>query len=332
MLIVLSVSMGKNIVSAPPKKVQKVSLIVEKIHQHNRDALFQANRTKKHLRQLARKEKRDAKNSLPIEQSSTIVLNCSQTYPQQDQSLNAMKEKQLSQPKTSVEEVPYLTSEHNIEPGLTLHYTAKELKELYGWDKAPQIAVQNKAGGQCAFQAHTSLMCSVKSIGPTHPFGQVPFIKSKMIASVNSINNQMLVGNIPTDRWNSQHLYAGDDKLHEFSVHAFLHMGGCLNPYRYRTMRTKGGVCYGLHWLLKQSSGYFIVYGNRHGLEDEGKKKFLESFHYLAVNVEKKIVMDNKTSQGYLRLCEEAFQNRMKTIHTILRFEKLEGRVWKVVF
>ena len=324
--------MGKNKVSVAPKKVHKVSLVLEKIQQHNRDALYQTNRAKKHQRQLARKDKRTAKKCCQMEQTSAIQLNGSQAPSEEGQSVAASEGYKPSQPKTSVEEVPFLTSEHRIEPGLKLHYSAKELKDLYGWDKAPQIAAQNKAGGQCAFQAHTSLMWSIRSIGPTHQFGQVPFIKSKMVASVNSINNQMLVGDIPTDRWNSQHLYAGDDKLHQFSVHAFLHLGGCLNPYRYRTMRTKGGVCYGLHWLLKQSSGYFIVYGNRHALEDQGKKKFLESFHYLAVNVEKQVVIDNKTSQGYLRFCEDAFTDRMKTIHTILRFEKLEGRVWKVVF
>jgi hypothetical protein len=51
---------------------------------------------------------------------------------------------QPPQCKTSVDEVPFLTTEHRIEPGLLqLHYSAKELKDLYGWDKAPKIAVQN---------------------------------------------------------------------------------------------------------------------------------------------------------------------------------------------
>jgi hypothetical protein len=314
---------------AAPKKALKVSPVLEKIQQQSRDALYQSNRTKKHCRQLARNSKRTVKKKQMAQSSAMPVLF-------EEGQLIAAASEGFQQPpqcsKTSVDAVPFLTLEHRLEPGLQLHYSAKELKDLYGWDKAPTIPAQNKAGGQCAFQAHTSLMWSICSIGPTHQFGQVPFIKSKMVASVNSINKQMLDGDIPTDRWNSQHLYAGDDKLHEFSVHAFLHFGGCLNPYRYSTMRNKGGACLGLHWLLKQSSGYFIVYGNRHDLEDEGKKKFLESFHFLAVNVEKQIVIDNKTSKGFLRLCKEAFTDRMKTIHTILRFEKLEGRFWKVVF
>ena len=325
--------MGKNRSSVSAKNAIKVTPVLEKIQQHGRHALYQVNRSKKHQRQLARKIKR-LSHQQPV-QSSAIQLPDLQNISETEKIVAAYTlppQQSPQQPKNEVEEVPYLSAEHRKEADVKLEYSAKELKTLYGWDKAPNIAAQNKAGGQCGFQAHTSLMWSITSIGPTHQFGQVPFIRSKMVASVNSINQQMLRGDIPTDRWNSQHLYAGDDKLHEFSVHAFLHFGGCLNPCRYRTMVTKGGSCLGLHWLLKQSSGYFIVYGNRHDLQDAGTKKFQDSFHYLAVNIEKQVVIDNKSSKGFLRLCQEAFAARMKTVHTILRFEKLEGRVWTVVF
>ena len=325
--------MGKNRSSVSAKNAIKVTPVLEKIQQHGRDALYQVNRSKKHQRQLARNIKR-LSHQQPV-QSSAIQLPDLQNISETEKIVAAYTlppQQSPQQPKNEVEEVPYLSAEHRKEADVKLEYSAKELKTLYGWDKAPNIAAQNKAGGQCGFQAHTSLMWSITSIGPTHQFGKVPFIRSKMVASVNSINQQMLRGDIPTDRWNSQHLYAGDDKLHEFSVHAFLHFGGCLNPCRYRTMVTKGGSCLGLHWLLKQSSGYFIVYGNRHDLQDVGTKKFQDSFHYLAVNIEKQVVIDNKSSKGFLRLCKEAFAARMKTVYTILRFEKLEGGVWKVFF
>lgn len=328
--------MGKSSGSvASTSKANKVSPVLAKIQQHDRDALYKANRSKKHERQLARRLKRLSKKIPQPVQSSAIQPSDLPNSSDEAEIVadHSVRPRQSpKQPKNAVEEVPYLSAEHRKDADVPLEYSAKELKTLYGWDKAPTIPPQNKAGGQCAFQAHTNLMWSIRSIGPTHKFGQVPLIRSKMLASVNSINQQMLRGDIPTDHWNSQHLYAGDDKLHEFSVHAFLHFGGCLNPCRYRAMVTKGGSCFGLHWLLKQSSGYFIVYGNRYGLEDEGTRKFLESFHFLAVNIEKKIVIDNKSSKGFLRLCEEAFEASMKTVHTILRFEKLEGRVWKVDF
>jgi hypothetical protein len=121
-------------------------------------------------------------------------------------------------------------------------------------------------------------------------------------------------------------------KLSSFSVHAFLTFGGTCNPFRYYEMHTNSGHNLGLLWLLKQSAGYFVVYGNRLPIEKSGTKKFKESFHYLAINIGKKVIIDNKSTGGFIRFCRESFEKRMPTVHTILRFEKLEEDTWKVVF
>ena len=321
----------------PLEKTSRSSLVLAKIQQHSKDALYIENRAKKHQKQLARKLKRDEKKrnlkgTIQIATEAAGINDPQVKMATNPLPLSVSRQNRLP-PKNTVEEVEYLHLEHMRDSNSTsLHYSAKELKLLYGWETAPKIPKQNKEGGQCAFQAHTNLMWSITSIGPNHKYGDVNMIRSKMRASVDTINKEMLDGNIPTDRWNSQHLFAGDEKLHQFSVHAFMHLGGSLNPFRYHMMTNKGGSCLGLHWLLRQSSGYFIVYGNRYGEEDIGKKKFLDSFHYLAVNIEKRVVIDNKASKSFLRLCAEAFTERMKTVHTILRFEKLEQKVWKVAF
>ena len=67
-------------------------------------------------------------------------------------------------------------------------------------------------------------------------------------------------------------------------------------------------------------------------MNESGHKDFKTSFHYVAVNVNKKLVIDNKSSGAFLRLCREAFTERLKTVHTILRFELLEEGIWKINF
>ena len=211
------------------------------------------------------------------------------------------------------------------------------MKELYKVDTVPKLANQKKTlGGQCAFQAHRNLMKSVTSIAADPKqakFVDDDTIRLTMSNTVRDILALMDAGKIPVNERKSHHLYPGDVELKEFSVFAFKKMGGRLAPYyRYKEMRLSGGANCGLGWLLRQPGGYFIVYGNRESIEASSKSKYAASFHYLAVNIEKKIVIDNKTDGTYLRLSQEAFDDRMKTVHTILRLEKLVDNGWKIVF
>jgi hypothetical protein len=220
-----------------------------------------------------------------------------------------------------------------------LWYSGKELRVLYPWlDKAPEIAPQAKSqGGQCAYQAHFNLMNSIDSIATNPNPKQKRFvdhvqIRNIMSKTVTDVLALLEAEKIPLDQYKSHHLYPGDKDLISFSVHAFLAMGGKLTPYRYKEMRAAGGMHYGLLWLLRQSAGYFIVYGNRLPIEDVNKPAYGESFHYLAVNIKKRLVIDNKSTQTFLRLSQEAFDLRMKTVHTILALEKQDGAEWKIDF
>ena len=213
----------------------------------------------------------------------------------------------------------------------------KEVKKLYQVDKIPKLAQQKKTvGGQCAFQAHRNLMKSISSIASDPKqakFIDDNIIRQTMSNTVRDILALMEAEKIPVNEWKSRHLYPGDVELKEFSVFAFKKMSGRLTPYyRYKEMRITGGTNSGLGWLLRQPAGYFIVYGNREPVEASSTSKYAASFHYLAVNIEKKIVIDNKLDGTYLRLSQEAFDHRMKTVHSILRLEKLVDNGWKVVF
>ena len=163
-------------------------------------------------------------------------------------------------------------------------------------------------------------------------FSNADEIRTMMSNTVRDQLALMDAGKIPLNMMKSHHLYPGDIKLKSFSVSAFLAMGGKMTPYRYKEMRFSGGGNCGLLWLLRQEAGYFIVYGNRLPIEDIKKKAFKESFHYLAVNVQKKLIIDNKSSQSFLRLSMAAFELRLKTVHTILALEKQEGNEWKHIF
>ena len=204
--------------------------------------------------------------------------------------------------------------------------------KLYQVDKIPKLAQQKKTvGEQCAFQAHRNLMKSVSSIASDPKqakFIDDNIIRQTMSDTVRDILALMEAGKIPVNNWKSRHFYPGDVELKEFSVF------GRLTPYyRNKEMRITGGTNCGLGWLLRQPAGYFIVYGNREPIEASSTSKYAASFHYyIAVNIEKKIVIDNKLDGTYLRLSQEAFDHRMKTVHSILRLEKLVDNGWKVVF
>jgi len=204
-------------------------------------------------------------------------------------------------------------------------FVKQEVKELYQLDKVPKLAHQKKSlGGQCAFQAHSNLMKSITSIA-TDPkqakFIDDTIIRQTMSNTVRDILTLMDQGKIPLNEFKSHHYYPGDVELKEFSVFAFKKMGGRLTPYRYKEMRLTGGPNCGVGWLLRQPAGYFIVYGNR---EATDSSKYEASFHFFAVNIEKRLIIDNKTTGTYLRLSQVAFDNRrMKTVHSILRLEKM---------
>ena len=212
-------------------------------------------------------------------------------------------------------------------------YVKQEVKELYQLDKVPKLAYQKKSlGGQCAFQAHSNLMKSITSIA-TDPkqakFIDDAIIRQTMSNTVRDILTLMDKGKIPLNEPKSHHLYPGDVELKEFSVFAFKKMGGRLTPFRYKEMKLAGGPNCGLGWLLRQPAGYFIVYGSREAIESS---KYEASFHYLAVNIEKRLIIDNKTTGTYLRLSQVAFDDRMKTVHSILRLEKMVENEWKIIF
>ena len=214
-----------------------------------------------------------------------------------------------------------------------LMYVKQEVKELYQLDKVPKLAHQKKSlGGQCAFQAHSNLMKYITSIA-TDP-KQAKFIDDTIIRQTMSNTDRDILtlmdqGKIPLNEFKSHHYYTGDVELKEFSVFAFKKMGGRLTPYRYKEMRLTGGPNCGLGWLLRQPAGYFIVYGNR---EATDSSKYEASFHFFAVNIEKRLIIDNKTTGTYLRLSQVAFDNRMKTVHSILRLEKMVENERKITF
>ena len=220
-----------------------------------------------------------------------------------------------------------------------LWYSAKELKVLYPWlDTAPEIAPQSKSlGGQCGYQAHYNLLHSIESIATNPDPKRKKFVDPKEIRQMMSktVSDQLALmetGKIPLNTMKSEHLYPGDINLKSFSVSAFLAMGGKMVPYRYKEMFHPGGTNCGILWLLRQEAGYFIVYGNRLPIEDIKKKAFKDSFHYLAVNIQKRLMIDNKSSHAFVRLSQEAFDSRLKTLYSILALEKKEGNEWKHVF
>jgi hypothetical protein len=106
--------------------------------------------------------------------------------------------------------------------------------------------------------------------------------------------------------------HPGDEELEVFSVHAFLSMDQEMcQPYKYFLMRSKSGSLLSFDWLLTQNHGYFIVYGSREDgdlvVTQKQHQKFVGAFHFLAVNVKKKLVIDNKNVGGFRRLCRQIF-------------------------
>ena len=85
------------------------------------------------------------------------------------------------------------------------------------------------------------------------------------------------------------------------------------------------GYYFGLEWLLRQPSGYYIVYGC-------AKIDVPDSAHFLAVNIPKRLVINNKTSGSFMKLCRDVFNVHLPYIHEILRCEKLVDGEWKVSF
>ena len=63
-------------------------------------------------------------------------------------------------------------------------------------------------------------------------------------------------------------------------------------------------------------------------------KMYAEGYHFLAVNIEKKLIIDNTSLTPFLRLCAEAFVARLPTVIEVLRLEKkFNGEeMWKVDF
>ena len=91
-------------------------------------------------------------------------------------------------------------------------------------------------------------------------------------------------------------------------------------------MRT--GNYHGLEWLLRQPSGYFVVYG----CTKSDATGTPDNYHFLAVNVPKRLVINNKTAGSFMRLCKEVFDAYLPYVHEILRCEKLVDGEWKVNF
>ena len=81
------------------------------------------------------------------------------------------------------------------------------------------------------------------------------------------------------------------------------------------------GNYHGVDWLLRQPSGYFILYGEVNS-----------QFHFLAVNIPKRLVIDNKTKGSFMKLCREVLSKHLPYVHEILRCEKCVGNEWKVCF
>lgn len=307
------------------QKIHEVSL-EEKI-EHRRKK--QANRKLK--RQMAKEKRRenihDALDSPPTNGEVAIAGIPRKKQPPPPPKVKAPIRRMLDHPHT-----------FDVSQG-KLWYSAKELKVLYPWlDTAPEIAPQSKSlGGQCGYQAHYNLLHSIESIATNPDPKQKKFVDSKEIRQMMSktVSDQLALmetGKIPLNMMKTEHLYPGDINLKSFSVSAFLAMGGKMNPYRYKEMFFPGGKNCGILWLLRQEAGFFIVYGNRLPIEDIKKKAFKDSFHYLAVNIQKRLIIDNKSSHAFVRLSQEAFDCRLKTLYSILALEKQEGNEWKHVF
>ena len=229
-----------------------------------------------------------------------------------------------------------LPTDKNSGNKLPLLYSTKELMEMYNSDKKPTLAEQNKSGGKCAFQAYCNLLWSISSIGKGSDFGNDKVIEVRMIAAVSEVNTAMEKNIL--DKMNP-YLNPGDLKLKLFSCHAFRVMkqiqpGVCL--YRFRVMRGNKGQLLSSDWILRQDKGYFIVYGNRYPVEKENEKdlKYASSYHFLAVNVSEKLIVDNRKNDSHLRLCAETFKERLPTVFEVLRLEKLVkgGKIWQVYF
>jgi hypothetical protein len=83
----------------------------------------------------------------------------------------------------------------------------------------------------------------------------------------------------------------------------------------------------GIDWLLRQPSGYFIVYGS---VTTDGSKS--DEYHFLAVNIPKRLVINNTTNGAFMKLCKEVFDMHLPYVHEILRCEKLVENEWKICF
>ena len=305
--------------------------VLQKIESYSLAELQEKSKAKKLKIQLKKKLKRESARAKKAELLALTNVDANNEQP--------AKKRRAPEPKITVEKIAFLTSDHDYDksasPSLTYIYSAQDLKALYNTKKAPQIPAQNKSGGQCGFQAMVNLLWSIPSVvalGEDSKFHQVDRIRDMMVATVKQVLLEFEEGKRACDNLSSRHKWPGDVKLKQFSVSAFLALGGRLFPYRFKEMRMKNGCNCGINWLLRQAAGYFIVYGNRHSEEDEKLKKYRESFHYLAVNIEKKLVIDNKSQGAFLRLCRESFDQRMKTVHTILKLEKMDEGIWRVTF
>jgi hypothetical protein len=184
------------------------------------------------------------------------------------------------------------------------------LKVLYGLEPAaekPTLAPQAKSlGGKCGYQAEYVLRQSIPDI-PIR-LKEADYVFDMMVKTVKDI--KWLIANGHLDDRPDNH--PGDEELEVFSVHAFLSMNqGMCQPYKYFLMRSKSGSLLSYDWLLRRTYGYFIVYGSREDgdlvVTEKQHKKFVGAFHFLAVNVKKKLVIDNKNVGGFRRLCKEIF-------------------------
>lgn len=230
-----------------------------------------------------------------------------------------------------------------VAEGPSLKYSAEELCNMYKCDKKPTIAKQNKKGGQCGYQAYALLLWSIPSIGATHPFASIAAIRSRMITTVETILKERATYRMNPMQW----YHPGDIDLLDFSVHAFRTMPQVFRPVlgdtkhtplRFVSMRNSStGRLYDSTWLLRQEKGYFILYGNREVPPPEesaakGKTKFENSWHFLGVNIPKRLILDNKTEDSHSKLCKAVLDKKLPYVVEILRLEKLDAKEWKIEF
>ena len=211
-----------------------------------------------------------------------------------------------------------------------LEYDGEELKAMYGTQTRPQIMDDGKGEGKCALYALYSLLYSIASIDPD--FRTETNIKMFMKATVELILDLIADKKIP----DSLHFQPGDMELKNFSCHALRSLLPMhFHPYKFFEIRLANGSLANIDWLLRQQSGYFIVYGNRLPIEvaTSDNEKYVGHFHFLAVNVPKKLIIDNKTGkQGFLRLSRATFGSVMPSVHTILGFYKLCNKKYLINF